>query len=322
MATLSDIAARVGVSESTVSRALSRPEMVAPATAARVRQVADELNFTVNRVASGLATGRTGMIAIVVPDLDNHFFTPIVIGAQRRAGARQRQLTIAANPLQTQHQVRDLERLARQVDGLILAAPLGPEDNIRQICRSRPAVLVDREIAGVRSVIADAASGFGDLAEHLVDQGHRTIAYLGGPSGSWQDAQRTRSITERTSGRAELVVLGPMPPTFTAGAQIADEVLARGASAVIPYASQVGLGLVFALRARGVPADNLVVTTESAISAAIGDDRTPTIDVDGSELGAVAIDLLVEELEATDPLPAQTLRLPVQATLPGGTAGS
>ncbi len=62
MATLSDVAARVGVSKATVSRALSRPELVAPDTAERVRRVADELNFAVNRAARGLVTGagRTG----------------------------------------------------------------------------------------------------------------------------------------------------------------------------------------------------------------------------------------------------------------------
>lgn len=316
MATLSDVAARVGVSKSTVSRALSRPELVAPATVRRVRKAADELNFAVNRAASGLVTGRTGVIAIVVPDLDNHFFTPIVVGAQRRAATRQRQLTIAANPLLTYEDVRDLERLARQVDGLILAAPLGPDDHVRQICRTRPVVLVDREVAGVRSVIADAANGFGDLADHLLDVGHRTLAYLGGPAGSWQDAQRTRAIAERAAARAELVVLGPMPPTFAAGAAVADDVLAAGVSAVIPYASQIGLGLAFALGARGVLPNDLVVTTESVISTAIGDHRTPTIDVDGSELGTAAMDLLIAELDSPGETPLRTMRLPMQVTLP------
>lgn len=318
MATLSDVAAAVGVSKSTVSRALSRPDLVAPATVARVRQAADELNFAVNRAASGLVTGRTGVIAIVVPDLDNHFFTPIIVGAQRRASVQQRQLTIAANPLQTVEQVRDLERLARQVDGLILTAPLGPDDHVRQVCRVRPSVLVDREIAGIRSVIADAATAFARLAGHAVDTGHRRIVYLSGPRNSWQDAQRARAIADRTAGRADLVVLGPMPPTFTAGARAADDVLACEGSIAIPYATQIGLGLVFALRARGIATpQQLVVTTESVVTTSTGDDRTPTIDVDGSELGAAAMDLLAEELDAPASVGPRTLRLPVRVTLPG-----
>ncbi|MFT3835035.1 MAG: LacI family DNA-binding transcriptional regulator [Micropruina sp.] len=317
MATLSDVAARVGVSKATVSRALSRPELVAPATAERIRQVADELNFAVNRAARGLVTGRTGVIALVVPTLDNLFFTPIIVGAQRRAAAQQRHLTITANPLISQDEVRDLERFARQVDGLILAAPLGADDHIRQLCRVRPTVLVDREIAGVRSVIADAATAFGRLAGHLVEAGHRRVAYLGGPRGSWQDAQRSRSIAEQAAGRAELTALGPVPPTFAAGAGAADDVLTSAATAVIPYATQVGLGLIFALRARGVAVpDDLVVTTESVVTAALGDTRTPAIDVDGSELGAAAMELLAEELDAAGPAAARTLRLPVRVTLP------
>lgn len=317
MATLSDVAARVGVSKSTVSRALSRPELVAPATAERIRRAAQELNFVVNRAASGLATGRTGIVAIVVPNLDNHFFTPIIVGAQQRAEAEQRQLTIAANPLETDGQLRDLERLARQVDGVIVAAPLGPDERVREVCRIRPSVLVDREVAGVPSVVADLATAFGALAGHLVDQGHRSIAYLGGPRGSWQNAQRIRAVTERTAGRAALTLLGPMPPTFAAGAQAATDVLASGASVAIPYATQVGLGLVFALRARGVNApQDLLVTTESLINAAVHDEWTPAIDVDGVALGAAAMDLLTEELDARTPVPARTLRMPVLVTLP------
>ncbi|MFT4296605.1 MAG: LacI family DNA-binding transcriptional regulator [Micropruina sp.] len=317
MATLSDVAAHVGVSTSTASRALSRPELVAPATAERVRAAARELNFVMNRAASGLAKGRTGIVAIVVPTLDNHFFTPIIVGAQQRAEAQQRQLTIAANPLQTDAQLRDLERLARQVDGVIVAAPTGPDERVREACRIRPSVLVDREIAGVRSVVADAAGAFGELAGHLVAAGHRSIAYLGGPQGSWQDAQRSRAIAERTSGRAELTVFGPLPPTFAAGAQTAAEVLACGASVAIPYATQIGLGLVFALRARGVNApQDLLVTTESLVNAAVQDEWTPAIDVDGSALGAAAMELLSEELDGQSPAPASTLRLPVKVTLP------
>lgn len=70
-----------------------------------VQQAARSLDFVLNRAASGLAKGRTGLVAVVVPNLENQFFTPIVVGAQRWAEGHQLQVTIAANPLLDARQV-------------------------------------------------------------------------------------------------------------------------------------------------------------------------------------------------------------------------
>ena len=314
MATLSDVAGLAGVSTSTASRALSRPELVAPATRVRVQQAARSLDFVLNRAASGLAKGRTGLVAVVVPNLENQFFTPIVVGAQRWAEGHQLQVTIAANPLLDARQVTAFGRLARQVDGVIVAAPLGSDRLVREACRMRPAVLVDRQIGGVSSVIADTAAAFGILADHLIGRGHGHLVHLGGPRGSWQHRQRIRELRARTAGRAELTVLGPFPPTFAAGAAAAGRVLSSGATAAIPYATQLGLGLGVALRRTGAATD-LLVTTESLVAEAIGDRATPTLDVDGPGLGAAAMELLVARVNG-DRTAAEQVRLPVRVTLP------
>lgn len=299
MTTLADVAALAGVSKSTASRALSRADLVAPETVARVRAAAAQLGFIANRAASHLARGRSGIVALVVPTLDNAFFTPIIAGAQARARESDLQLTVAVHRLDDAEGLVDLEHLARQVDGCILVAPRGPDDIVRAAGAFGPTVLVDREIEGMTSIVADTARAFADLAGRLADAGHRSIAYLGGPDGSWQDLQRTAAITAAVADRVDLTTLGPFPATFAAGVAASDAVIASGATAVVPYATSIGLGLVFALRARGVASPGeIVVSAERLVAEAIGADDVPAIDVDGDELGREAMAALVGILTA------------------------
>lgn len=297
MTTLADVAALAGVAKSTASRALGRPDLVAPDTVARVRAAALELGFVPNRAASHLARGSSGIVALVVPTLDNAFFTPIVAGAQARARESDLQLTVAVHRLDDSDDLVELERLARQVDGCILVAPRGPDEIVHATAALGPTVLVDREIPGMTSIVADTASAFADLAARFADTGHRAIAYLGGPEGSWQDAQRSAAIARAVADRAALTALGPFPATFAAGVAATDAVIASGATAVVPYATSIGLGLVFALRARGVASPGeIVVSAERLVAEAIGADEVPAIDVDGEQLGREAMAALVELL--------------------------
>ena len=324
MTTLADVAALAGVSKSTASRALSRADLVAPETVARVRSAAQQLGFIPNRAASHLARGRAGIVALVVPTLDNAFFTPIIAGAQARARASDLQLTVAVHRLDDADDLVEFERLARQVDGCILVAPRGPDDILRAVAASGPTVLVDREIEGMTSIVADTASAFADLAARLADAGHRRIAYLGGPDGSWQDGQRTAAITAAVGDRVELTTLGPFPATFAAGVAIADAVIDSGATAVVPYATSIGLGLVFALRARGVASPGeIVVSAERLVAEAIGADDVPAIDVDGDELGREAMGALIPLLDAAASAPERrrlgvSVHWPASDTARGG----
>src|SRR5690242_11184044 len=84
-ATIRDVARLAGVSPSTVSRALSLPEMVNAATRARVAAAVEQLGYEPNRAARGLITGRTGTIGLVVPDLANPFFASVTKGIQARS---------------------------------------------------------------------------------------------------------------------------------------------------------------------------------------------------------------------------------------------
>lgn len=293
MATIADVAALAGVSKSTVSRALSRPEMLLPDTVSRVNAAAEKLGYVANTAARFLAGGRTGVIALVVPTLENSFFSPIIGGAQARADVDGRQLTVAVHSF-AGGSLAPFERLTRQVDGFIIVAPGGSDDIVRAAA-TKPAVLVDREIDGMSSAVADTAAAFTLVVEHFARRGCRRLVYVGGPDGSWQDAQRTKAVREAAARvGVSLDVVGPFPPTFAAGAAAAPEVRALRPDAVIPYATALGLGIqhVYLVAGEAPPA----VSSERAIVEALGISDMPAIDVDGRVLGDVAARLVAQRI--------------------------
>ncbi len=299
LATLDDVAKLAGVSKSTASRALGKPELVAPSTADRVRLAAETLAFFPNRAATALASGRSGLVAIVVPTLENSFFTPIVRGAQIRANESELHLTIVVNGVASEADAEALRRLSKQVDGFLIAAPKGDDTAVLEICSLRPSVLIDREIETVPSVVADTESAFRALAESLAEQGHTNIAFIGGPDNSWQNEQRTRAVRDALAGRAKLSEFGTFDPTFAAGFGVVNAVVESGATAVISYSSAISLGLIFGLQARGVRVpEDLVVSADEVLISALGVRSSPSIDVDGELLGSMAMDELVAQIGA------------------------
>jgi LacI family transcriptional regulator/LacI family repressor for deo operon, udp, cdd, tsx, nupC, and nupG len=311
VSTLADVAARAAVSKATASRALSRPELVAPETTERVLAAARELGFVPNRAARELASGRSGIVALVVPTLENSFFTPIIAGAQARAEEAGMQLTVAVHPLSSPDELLAFERLSAQVDGFIVAAPRGDDETVRAAASFKPTVLVDREIEGLTSVVADTATAFGSLVTRFIDEGHTRLAYIGGPDGSWQNGQRSLAVSAAAEGRARLDVLGPYPATFAAGVTAAAAVIDSAATAVVPYATAIGLGVMFALRTAGIVAPAITVSSERMVVDALGFTGVPAIDVDGDELGHVAMDRLLARIGSRTPLATEQLRMPV-----------
>lgn len=297
MTTIADVALLAGVSKATASRTFSRPELVSADTAQRVHNAAEKLGFIVNNTARLLAGGRSGILALVVPTLDNSYFSPVIAGAQIRADESGFQLTVAVYPLESTTELAPLSRLGRQVDGLIVVAPRGTDDLIRTALGETPAVLVDREIDGISSVVADTASAFGALIESLAADGHRNVVYVGGPDGSWQDRQRTSAVQAAAQHTGvELNIVGPHPSTFAAGVQATPAVRTHTPTAVVPYATALGLGIRYAYLSAGDQPP--LVSSEQAIVEALEQHDVPAIDVDGQELGNVAADMLIARLTA------------------------
>ncbi|MFE6752500.1 LacI family DNA-binding transcriptional regulator [Streptomyces sp. NPDC057684] len=320
MATLMDVAHAAGVSKATASRALQRPELVAEPTRLRVLDAAQRLGFHPNAAARALTTGRTGLVGLVVPTLSNPFFAPLVMGAQQTAEKTDHHLLIAVSEYDPTREAELADRLAEQADGLIMVTPVGTDAALRERARRFPLVLVDRQVGRLPAVVADTATGLAQLMEHLLDQGHRDIAYVSGPAGSWADGQRSAILTERAEqAQARLHVLGPLPPTFDAGIEAA-RTLPLDATAVLAYNSYLTLGLLHGLAAanRRVPEDVSLAAADDLSSLRSTTPPVTALDVPVEEVGALAVTRLIDLLAGHHV--TVTSRLPSRPVLRASTA--
>ncbi|MFF1356249.1 LacI family DNA-binding transcriptional regulator [Streptomyces sp. NPDC058297] len=320
MATLMDVARAAGVSKATASRALQRPELVAEPTRLRVLEAAQRLGFRPNAAARALTTGRTGLVGLVVPTLSNPFFAPLVMGAQQAAEKTGHHLLIAVSEYDPAREAELADRLAEQADGLIMVTPVGADAVLREHARRLPLILVDRQVGRLPAVVADTVTGLAQLMDHLLDQGHRDIAYVSGPAGSWADGQRSAVLKERAeSAKARLHVLGPLPPTFDAGIEAARS-LPRSATAVLAYNSYLTLGLLHGLAAahRRVPEDVSLAAADDLSSLRYTTPPVTALDVPVEEVGALAVTRLIDLLAGHHV--TVTSRLPSRPVLRASTA--
>jgi len=242
--TIKDVARAAGVSASTVTRALSNPEMVNPATRDRVRQTAAALGYQPNRAARGLITGRTGNLGLLVPDLANPFFPSIVKGVQARAHEADYAVFLVDTDEDATAEAGLVSKLSKQVDGLILCSPRMSEEELRTILGETPVVLLNRRVGRVPSVTPAFTDAMRQAVSHLTALGHRRIAYVAGPRTSWANRERVRSLRAVAASSAdfELVEIGNVIPQFPGGVAAADQVLAADVTAVIAYNDLVALG--------------------------------------------------------------------------------
>ena len=198
--TIKDVAAKAGVHPSTVSRVLN-PEtasMVSKRVAKRVAGIAEKMGYKSSPMASGLRTGRSYTVGVLIPDLTNPIFPPIVRGIERSLGEEGYIAVLAdsENNLKNEQAILDSMK-ARHVDGLILATALRKDAAVSAcIDEQIPLVLVNRSIDShaVTEVINDDEQGIKLAIEHLFELGHRRISYLGGPQETSTGRDRYRAF--------------------------------------------------------------------------------------------------------------------------------
>lgn len=184
---LKDVAAAAGVHASTVSRALDPKtrHLITDSLAERITRIANELQYRPNSIASSLRTQQSMTIGVLVPDITNMIFPPILRGIEDTL-AQQGYVSIIANsdsdPVKESALINIMR--ARGVDGLILASAQRQDAAIVQVMEDgAPVVTVNRMIDDERIsyVINDETGGLAQAVQHVVDLGHRTVAHLAGP---------------------------------------------------------------------------------------------------------------------------------------------
>ncbi|WP_066461204.1 LacI family DNA-binding transcriptional regulator [Sanguibacter suarezii] len=298
-ATIKDVAAAAGVSIATVSRALNSGERVLPETVARVREVARELGYTPSRTARGLVTGRSANFGVILPDVTNPFFAPLLAAVESAAQTHDLGVLIGDSREDPAAELRIAQRMTSQADGLVLVSSRLPDSEILALAARVPVVLANRRLDGLDSAVIDVAPGFTGAVEHLAALGHTRVLYLAGPAGSWSGQAKERALHDAARTHAvQLTTWGPHRPTFDGGRQVADEVLASGHGAVICYDDLMALGLQSRCAERGVdvPGELSVVGCDDALPEGMARPALTTIEGRSDELGRLAAQLLLARM--------------------------
>jgi LacI family transcriptional regulator len=186
MATINDVAALAGVSVATVSRALNGKATVAPELVARVRAAATELHYHPNGLARSLRSQQTAVLALIISDVANPFFTSVARGVEDIALAAGYSVVLCNSDENVGKENRYLSvAIEERVAGVVLS-PTGAGANIDVLrARSTPVVAVDRPLPGIDQVLVNSRAAAAAATRHLLSSGYQRVGCVTGPAGMW-----------------------------------------------------------------------------------------------------------------------------------------
>ena len=328
---LKDVANAAGVHVATASRALNEQtaSMVSPDTVERVREAAEALGYRVNRVARGLKMRRSFTVGMLIPDITNPFFPPMVRGAEDGLAEAGFTLVLAdTDNDEEKDRKAQTVLLERQVDGMLLGTARRRDPLVDELIKAGvPFVLVNRTIdrGGVAAVIPDDHAGMALAVEHLHDLGHRRMGHVAGPSQTSTGSRRAAGFVAAVRSFG----LEPLPPVEVASfTEEAGRIAARSLlsssdrpSAVVAANDLVALGVLDAAEALGLscPRDfSLVGFNDMPFVDRLSPPLT-TVRIDEYEIGLRASRLLLSLIEDPQGKP-ETIMISPQLIARGSTS--
>ena len=332
MAGIDEVARATGVSTATVSRALRGLPNVSDKTRAAVRRAADELGYVASSSASGLASGRTLAMGVVVPSVSRWFYTTVIEGvdAELRAASYDMILFNLGGHRGDRERVFHRSILRKRTDALLAMCLDFTADERHQLASlGHPTIVVGGPVKGLRSVGIDEKSTARLATEHLIELGHTDIAHLGGedeeglnrqvPIGrlhGFQQAMRNAGLPVRR----EWVIRGGF--TLPAARTAMNELFSRPGprpTAVFAASDEMAFGAILAAQDNGlsVPGDLSVIGIDDHDYAeSFG---LTTMAQDPFDQGASATRILLDELAGSEPR-SRSVRCPVTLVVRRSTA--
>jgi len=308
-ATLRSVADAAGVHTSSASRALdpAKRHLVGSEVADRVQAAARRLGYRRDDTAVSLRTGRSGLVGVILPDIVNPVFGPILSGIEAVLERRGYVAFTANGGTDERHQVEVARRLiARRVEALILATVCN-DDPVVALCLAAdmPTVLVNRAEARSRvpAVVSDDVRGMELAVEHLVGLGHRRIGHIAGPAHLSTGTLRREGF-ERAARAAGLrtsdAVATASSYTREAGRAATAALLDRhDLTAIVAANDLLALGVYQDLAARGLscPEHLSVVGHNDMPLVDMVDPPLTTIRISHREMGEEAARLLLARID-------------------------
>ena len=307
-----DVARRAGVSQKTVSNVFNGYVHVSPQVRSRVQQAVADLGYVPNNTARTLRTGRTGIIALAVPNIASPYFAELA--THLSVAAEQRGFTILMD--QTDGSLEREQRIAaglRQhlIDGLVFSPLTMTAAEISAAAGSTPMVLLGEgdTPSSVDHVVIDNVLAAREATEHLIGLGRRRIAAVGAPlevsTGTGSVRLRGYRSALEEAGLEDAAVVVPTGRLLRRnGAEAAERLLdlPRPPDALFCFNDVIAFGAMHALRARGVrvPDDVAVVGFDDVEEASYSSPTLTSVRPDKKAIAETAVERLVARLENPD----------------------
>jgi LacI family transcriptional regulator len=327
-ATIRDVARAADVSVATVSRVYNGIEAVTGTTRERVLAVAAQLDYFPHSGARSLSMRRTDTIGVILPDLHGEFFSELIRGIDVATRARGLHLLLSHSHGDPKEATAVLRAMRSRVDAMIVMSPYADEEVLTAALSGRmPLVMLGAAASGDHPRLTiDNHSGAYQMTEHLIAAGHRRIAFVAGPPGNIEAAQRLAGY------RDALAAHGAMTAQVVEGDFGEQSGMAAAASllegvrpdAIFAGNDMMAIGCLQALREAGlrVPNDIALAGFDDIPISRFLDPPLTTVGVPIAALGRQAVECCLEILATGEPGDSRTFTPALVIRASSGAANS
>jgi len=320
--TLRDVAAKSGVSSVTVSRALNNSGYVSEKVRQRIAVAVAELNYVPNSVASSLRSKRTRLLALLLPDITNPFWTTVARSVEDAATEQGYAVILCNTDEDPSKEGRYIELLLRRrIDGLIVGPTNESFESLKRLMQHGVHfVLVDRRVEGlsVDCVKSDSYDGAHQVTRHLLETGHKRIAIITGPMTVPTSKDRVAGYVaaHQACGSAindKLIFVGSYCQSW--GFKAASDLLSGNPcpDAIFAANSLIALGVLEAARTLNlrIPDDIALVSFDELPQITVANRFLTSVIQPSEDMGRLTIRLLLDRLANPDRA-IQEITLPVK----------
>jgi len=312
--TIKDIARELGISPSTVSRALKDHPDISSETKKAVNALADKLNYQPNIVALSLRQKKTNTIGVIIPELVHFFFSTVISGIEDIANQAGYSVILTQSNESIEREKRDIKALFNsRVDGMLISLSRETTnfDHIESILsKGIPMVFYDRMYTNPNTskVIVDDYVGAKEAVEHLISQGYKRIAHLEGAPGLMISIDRKRGYLDALKQHKMEIDNSLIEACPSANQEEGQKVtkkllgLANPPDAIFTNNDPMAIGAMMAIKEKGlkIPQDVGLVGFSNWSLGALIEPTLTSVDQPGFEMGQEAARLLIRQIEAGD----------------------
>ncbi len=312
--TIKELAKELGISKSTVSRALRDSSEIGEETKRRVLELARARHYSPNPVALSLLNHRTYSIGVIVPDIANPFFSSVIGGIEDVAYQRGYQVMIYQSHDAYEREVSSVRHIAsRRADGLLISIASGTKDHehFRELAEgSIPVVFFDRAVEEIQThkVLVDDYGGAFQATEHLIREGCKKIAHIAGHMNLAISRNRAQGYKDALiryglEVREEWILTGEFKHEVGMEAAYQLMALKQRPDAIFAASDRIALGVHSALRQLGyrMPGDVALMGFSDLAISSLVDPPLSTMVQPTFEMGQQAAVLLLDLIESKKP---------------------